>query len=142
MCGKEFKYHGYLSVHKRIHTGDMPFRCKLCPKEFIVASSLQQHLKHNHRNKKKRTVSINAPLSDDQNDSTTKLNTEKCTNVSEVQKTVDNVQIGSVKPNCDSSQKIPVTSSIIRPNEKKRKAKNKQNASNKNLSIKRRNKRT
>lgn len=142
VCGKEFKYHGYLSVHKRIHTGDMPFRCKLCPKEFIVASSLQQHLKHNHRNKKKRTVSVNAPLSDDQNDSTTKLNTEKCTNVSEVQKTVDNVQIESVKPNCDSSKKIPVTSSIIRPNEKKRKAKNKQNASNKNLSIKRRNKRT
>ncbi|VDI67478.1 Hypothetical predicted protein [Mytilus galloprovincialis] len=61
---------------------------------------------------------------------------------SKVQKTVDNVQIESVKPNCDSSKKIPVTSSIIRPNEKKRKAKNKQNASNKNLSIKRRNKRT
>ncbi|XP_063442076.1 zinc finger protein 83-like [Mytilus trossulus] len=142
VCGKEFKYHGYLSVHKRIHTGDMPFRCKICPKEFIVASSLQQHLKHNHRNKKKRTVSIHAPLSDDQNDSSTKSNTESCTNISEVQNTIDNVQIDSVKPTCDSSKKKPVTSSIVRPNGKKRKVNKNLDASNKNLSKKRRSKRT
>lgn len=57
VCGKEFKYHGYLSVHKRIHTGDMPFKCSFCPKEFIVASSLQQHLKHNHHNETKNYLS-------------------------------------------------------------------------------------
>jgi KRAB domain-containing zinc finger protein len=53
VCGKEFKYHGYLSIHRRIHTGELPFTCKLCSKQFIVASSLQSHLQRFHKIKHK-----------------------------------------------------------------------------------------
>ncbi|XP_052062635.1 zinc finger protein ZFP2-like [Mytilus californianus] len=142
VCGKEFKYHGYLSVHKRIHTGDMPFRCKFCPKEFIVASSLQQHLKHNHRNKRKRPGSIITSPSDDINGSTNQSITGSCTNNSEVQEANDNGLIESVELACDSAKKRPVTQSVIGQNEKKKSANKKQDASNKNISVKRRNKRT
>ncbi|NWU44088.1 ZBT24 protein, partial [Hylia prasina] len=42
-CGKVFKYHHFLAVHQRSHTGEHPFKCSECGKGFSQKHSLQIH---------------------------------------------------------------------------------------------------
>ena len=47
-CSKELSSEKYLSVHMRIHTGERPVECLLCPRRFIDQSALRKHEKRLH----------------------------------------------------------------------------------------------
>ena len=44
-CSKRFTTSSYLAVHKRIHTGDKPFKCNVCGKPFSDRGNLVRHAK-------------------------------------------------------------------------------------------------
>lgn len=44
-CGKRFAIMGALTIHKRTHNGDKPFKCPQCDKAFSESSNLSKHLR-------------------------------------------------------------------------------------------------
>jgi len=51
-CGKVFKKKSFCRDHELSHTGEKPFKCKLCPKAFTRTRQLQIHVIRVHPNGK------------------------------------------------------------------------------------------
>ena len=43
-CAKEFISAGELRRHERVHTGEKPFQCKLCPYKSTQLGNLNRHI--------------------------------------------------------------------------------------------------
>ncbi|XP_074048758.1 zinc finger protein 296 [Macrotis lagotis] len=48
-CGKGFRSHSNLTVHRRTHTGERPYRCPRCPYACAQSSKLTRHLRTHQR---------------------------------------------------------------------------------------------
>ena len=44
-CGKIFKNTSNLTVHRRSHTGEKPYKCEVCPYACAQSSKLTRHMK-------------------------------------------------------------------------------------------------
>ena len=43
MCNKDFKFETHLKIHE-VHSGERPFQCKICDKDFKRKDNYQKHL--------------------------------------------------------------------------------------------------
>ncbi len=43
-CGKRFASHHYLQIHRRLHTGEHPYKCDDCEATFAMKQQLQAHV--------------------------------------------------------------------------------------------------
>lgn len=66
-CGKSFTQRSYLVVHKRIHTGEMPYDCDICGQAFRQRAHMVKHKKsiHNVIHKSTKQGSSKVPLDGD-----------------------------------------------------------------------------
>lgn len=53
-CGKKFRYLNNLEVHKKTHTGELPYKCTVCDHACSQSSKLKRHMKI-HRTPEDRT---------------------------------------------------------------------------------------
>ncbi|CAH1173974.1 unnamed protein product [Phaedon cochleariae] len=53
-CGKKFRYQNNLEVHRRTHTGELPYKCTVCDHACAQSSKLKRHMKL-HRTPEDRT---------------------------------------------------------------------------------------
>ncbi|XP_050419846.1 zinc finger protein 888-like [Adelges cooleyi] len=56
VCSKLLCSPYVLAEHMRLHTGEKPYKCKLCPKQYTKSSTLTNHLKIVHRLIKRNVV--------------------------------------------------------------------------------------
>ncbi|XP_066245442.1 B-cell lymphoma/leukemia 11A isoform X2 [Euwallacea similis] len=53
-CGKKFRFLNNLEVHRRSHTGELPYKCTMCNQAYAGSSKLKRHMKV-HRTPEDRT---------------------------------------------------------------------------------------
>ncbi|KAF7650640.1 hypothetical protein LDENG_00122800 [Lucifuga dentata] len=72
ICGKSFKYSSLLHQHQYLHTGQKPFRCPECGKNFAFAQNMKAHCRQ-HR------LRETSPLSSDEHSKQTAVAAQEIT---------------------------------------------------------------
>ena len=72
VCSKSFKHPAILAIHRRVHTGEKPFKCLLCPHACTQASKLKHHMKL-HAKSLLGSMSSSSPQQNNRLSSTTSL---------------------------------------------------------------------
>jgi len=54
-CGRCCRSKSYLAVHKRVHSGEKPYKCSVCDKSFSWSNTLQKHKHSVHINSEAKT---------------------------------------------------------------------------------------
>lgn len=72
-CNKQFRKLSKLNGHLRLHMGESPFPCRICPKKFHAAQALKVHIQRIHKGQLDSTeksggVSWTAPLDGTEDD--------------------------------------------------------------------------
>ncbi|XP_043196724.1 B-cell lymphoma/leukemia 11A-like [Amphibalanus amphitrite] len=69
-CHKEFRFQSNLVVHRRIHTGEKPYRCRICSHACTQSSKLKRHMK-THLNELDRAAAAAAAAEELREDAST-----------------------------------------------------------------------
>ena len=77
-CGKVFRNGSNLTVHRRSHTGERPYRCTFCPYACAQSSKLTRHMKTHSAAASSPTVCV-VPASVTTTATTTTSSAEDCT---------------------------------------------------------------
>lgn len=64
-CHKVFRFQSNLIVHRRIHTGEKPYKCKICSHACTQSSKLKRHMKTHMKELDQISVEKNLQASDD-----------------------------------------------------------------------------
>ncbi|XP_043208057.1 LOW QUALITY PROTEIN: B-cell lymphoma/leukemia 11A-like, partial [Amphibalanus amphitrite] len=110
-CHKVFRFQSNLIVHRRIHTGEKPYKCKICSHACTQSSKLKRHMK-THMKELELSVEKNSQASDDVKDEDDDASVQE---EEEEEELLDERQDSSVTAEVDGPEDLSTKSTTSTP---------------------------